>query len=99
MDGYIYTTTAFLIKGKRNTPDCRIHAWYSTEELARKAAANDWGGMYECLYNYLVIEKVPEGALPLSEIVARYKYVHGQGWIEINEFPPELDGICNFSLG
>ena len=55
------------------------------------------GSMCECLYDYLLIEKIGPGIHPEAEQVAWYKWEHPK-WVKC-ETPIEFDGIVNFAIG
>jgi len=55
------------------------------------------GDMHECLYDYLLIEKIGPGIHPEAEQVVWYKWEH-PNWVRCNQ-PIEFSYIVNWAIG
>lgn len=78
MSKFIYTVTAITKEGGRS----RCFGYYFGQQKAYEAALGNYGGMDECLYDYLVIEKIGPGihAIVDSEQVFWFKWLHEKGF-------------------
>lgn len=88
------------IDGHKFSDKGRTWGWYQQYEDAVNAVMKNHSDMWECDFNYALIEEVPEGALPCSEVsqwfqASRYPALI----IEKCEPPPYSNGICNFTIG
>ncbi len=75
---HIYTITAIPNESSKHPPRC--FGYYFTEQEAYGAALGNYGGMDECLYNHLVIEKLAPGIHSSvdAEQVFWFEWVGGQ---------------------
>lgn len=74
MSNYIYTVTA-ITKDAKGPFSSRCFGFFFNESAARIAAINNHGGMNECLYCYLVIEKQGPGIHARAEPIQWYRWV------------------------
>jgi hypothetical protein len=98
---HICTVTA-ITKDRRALSRC--FGYFFTENAARIAAINNHGGMHECLYDYLVIEKQSEGIHAHAQDVQWYKWIDTDReswegyWYECDRPKGEgFDSIVNFN--
>jgi len=86
-----------------NINDTRCFGYFSNKETALKAVNNNWGDMEECIYNYLVIEELPEGIHPTPPNLRSYGHEIWFNWENDKWTPTErpacLRGIFGFALG
>jgi hypothetical protein len=83
----------------------RTFGHFPTLELAQAAVARNDGEMYECLYNYLVIEEIGYGIHALVEGWAEdkplrqwwYRWEH-PNWVPM-KIPAWSVGVVNWSIG
>lgn len=77
----------------------RCFGYFPDKPAALRAADENWADMEECLYNWLVIEKIPEGLHAMPEEEIWYEWDNGLGkWIH-EEKPVWSKGIINWSIG
>lgn len=101
MSSHIFTVTA-ITKDFKGPFATRCFGFYFTENAARNAALNNRGGMDECLYEYLVIEKQGEGIHAHAKDIQWYRWYHPEGqeghWVE-SERPriERFQRITNFN--
>lgn len=77
----------------------RTFGFFETFEKAHEAVTDNVGSLHECIYDYIVIEKIESGihSLPIEE--------HWYEWcIPLNCWQPtmkpnEFNGIINFAIG
>lgn len=77
----------------------RTFGFYSIYEQAVEALHNNYLDMFECLYEYAVVEHINEGIHP--EVISRQFFSYNRkrkGFFEKNE-PKEFKGYCNIALG
>ena len=75
----------------------RCFGYYLAEYGAREAVKDNYGQMQECLYNFLVIEKIDQGIHAIAEVVRCYEW-RDDKWTEIP--PPKFsEGIYNYAIG
>jgi len=77
----------------------RCFGYYEEKPKACEAADLNLADMHECLYEWLVIEEIPQGihAMPKEEIW--YKWDDGlECWVHV-EKPNWSKGIINWSIG
>jgi len=77
----------------------RCFGYFSDKQKALRAADENWADMHECSFNWLLIEKIPEGLHAISEEEIWYKWDDGiNRWIHV-EKPAWSDKIINWSIG
>jgi len=79
--------------------DERCFGYFLDKQKALTATDENWADMHECLYNWLVIEKIPEGlhAMPKEEIW--FEWDSGlNSWIHIKK-PIWSKNIINWGIG
>ena len=64
---------------------------------ARRYVKNNVGSMRECLYDYIVIEKIQPGIHSLTDKEEWYKW-DDKKWIPCDK-PSEFLGVTNWALG
>lgn len=77
----------------------RTFGFYTDFKTAEERVRENATDMHECLYLYVVIEKVPEG---ISQYVRErwfYKYNLEKGVFEPIDEPECVKHYCNFSIG
>lgn len=87
--------TAILTQGEK-VPIHRTFGYYEDYWKAKNCVANNYGSMQECLYNYIVVEKIGEGIHALPETEEWYRW--DERWVPC-EKPMECEGIINWALG
>ena len=65
---------------------------------ALHALRENHGDMYECLYNYLVIEQIDDGIQSLVNAYIWFKWKEGIGWTKCDR-PVWARGITNWAIG
>ena len=103
MNDFIYTVTSITKDGR----DSRCFGYYFSEVKARNAVTLNYGGLQECLYEYIVIERQTEGIHAIAEQIQWYHWVGPdelsdlleEGRWEKCERPQEegFVGICNWN--
>jgi hypothetical protein len=79
--------------------DVRCFGYFENRQKALLAADENLADMHECLYNWLLIEKIPEGlhVMPTEEIW--YQWDTGlECWVHV-EKPKWSFGTINWSIG
>ena len=78
----------------------RTFGYYSGYQKALKAVEANTGNMCECLYNYLVMEKIGEGVHAIADDdVTWFKWnAKKNGWVPCAR-PEWAKGIINWALG
>ncbi len=96
----IYTVSAhYSGDGSMGSYEHHTFGYYLSEEEARDAARRNVGSMHECLYEWLVIEKIAPGIFAMGEVVQWYQWSYGGvQWVECDA-PAWSRGIVNFSMG
>lgn len=97
---YMYFITAICNDSRSDYfRDRRCFGYYALALDAIKAVTENRGDMHECLYDYLVIERVPQGihAMPESEIWFRWN--DEQNTFVVTEKPDWSQGYINWSIG
>ena len=75
----------------------RCFGYYDTEFKAKEAVHQNRGQMQECLYNFLVIERIGQGIHRMSEAIQWYEW-RDDKWTEIS--PPKFSvGVINYAIG
>jgi hypothetical protein len=94
----MYFITSIYKPKPPSRDDCnRCFGYYLYEYDAREAVRDNHGEMQECLYNFLVIEKIDEGIHRHAEVIQWYEWRDNK-WTEIS--PPKFSvGICNYAIG
>jgi len=77
--------------------ETRTFGYYRGWSKAYQAVKENRSNMYECLYSYLVMERIGEGvhALPTDEQWFRWG---GNRWVACKK-PTALQGLTNWALG
>jgi hypothetical protein len=98
---YFITAISYL-PHKKQTPS-RCFGYFSSLERAQKAVKNNENDLEECLYNYLIIEKIRSGLNPFTDGEKDewwYKWDDSLNkWVWISEAPNFASCICNWALG
>jgi len=77
----------------------RCFGYYSDKQKALQAVDENWADMHECLYNWLLIEKIPEGIHATPEEEIWYAWDDGvEHWVHV-EKPIWSKRIINWSIG
>jgi len=77
----------------------RCFGYFADKQDALKAADENWADMHECMYNWLVIEKIPEGLHAMPEEEIWYTWDDGtKRWIHVDK-PVWTEHIINWSIG
>jgi hypothetical protein len=79
----------------------RTFGYYENFDDAENAVIHNHADIHECLYNYMLIEKIEPGlyAHCLSAERWLYKYNPDYGTFYSVKEPPEMDHYCNFAVG
>ena len=91
----MYFITA--IQDGKNRHNKRCFGYYKDLRTAKSNVLNNVGSMNECLYSYIIIEKINEGvhAIPSWDT---WFWWRNNKWEEIN--PPQWsNGLINWSIG
>lgn len=100
---YIYTVTAMGGQNEESTGSwlrSRVWGWYSSREAAHDAVIHNVTDMNEAgYYNYIVVEKLSEGILPLDTETYWYKFNDQDGKYHAIDQPQWAHGIVNWSMG
>jgi len=75
----------------------RTWGYYSKYEDAYTAALENRFNMIECLYDYLVIEKMSEGIPAMCEKEVWFKEENNK-WVPCDR-PAEVLGTCHWAIG
>lgn len=103
----IFTITAIVAidpydtEGKKtfgNSKPTRVFGYYGTLKQAIEAVKDNRGGMDECLYQWIVIEEIPEG-IHASTIEEYWFEWIAQRWQPIEQKPERFRSIVNFGIG
>jgi len=99
----MYFLTSIHLKnetGFESKPDySRCFGYFPEKQTALQAADENWADMEECLYDWLVIENIPEGLHAIPEEEVWYKWDIGlSAWLHA-EKPEWSQGIINWSIG
>jgi hypothetical protein len=85
------------------TKSHRTVGFFFDIKKAENAILNNAGDMFECDFNYAMIEKLNEGIYPHSEVIKCYKAERNAINYDIELIceceNPYSDQICNFSIG
>lgn len=77
----------------------RTWGYYKERETAVHALHENWGDMWECLYEYALIEEIEEGICPYASNRQWFKWdTEREGYFEIEE-PECVKCFVNFALG
>lgn len=92
----IYLLTVFTSDGKRK----RVWGWYPTYDEAETAILEDHGSMSECVYEWLVMERVGPGVGAIAEVCQWSKWGE-RGWslLTTGDMPTWAKRVCNFGMG
>lgn len=99
----MYFLTAMHLKTETGfvpQPDnTRCFGYFIDKQVALQAADENWADMHECLYAWLLIEKIPEGLHAIPEEEIWYKWDSGlSAWLHADK-PEWSRGIINWSIG
>lgn len=70
--------------------------WFPYEEWAKEAVENSGDNLYECSYEYIVIEEYPFGTYALRKKELWYKW-NGKRYVSIDK-PSEVSNIINYGF-
>lgn len=85
----------------------RTFGFYGESHEAREAVFSNRCDMQECLYRYIVIEKMKEGIHPMAEEELWFEWIQtgtSEAGFEIGKWvtcdkPKEFEGTINWALG
>jgi len=77
----------------------RTFGYYSDKATTFKAVKENWCDLFEYLYEYAVIENIPEGIHPMCEERWFFKFNQKTREFEPIEEPIEFEHLINFALG
>ena len=77
----------------------RTFGWFSSFELADKAVRTNQCDIYECLYQYVIIEEIADGIHGPCYREWWYKWDKEDEIFESVEKPIETKNIMNWSMG
>lgn len=77
--------------------DKRTFGYYYGWDAALKAVQENRGNMHECLYDYLVMERIGKGIHALATDVQWFRW-GGSSWVACRR-PTALQGLTNWALG
>ena len=95
----IFTITLInsAVKDAISTKDSfRCIGFYYQELDAVTAVETNKGEMHECLYNYLVIEEIPDGVWRSTISEKWYEWSYRQKWEQCQK-PAQYRQVCNIS--
>lgn len=92
-----FITTIQLKDGKEE--DRRCIGYFSSLEKAEHIVLNNIGDIEETIYNYCVIENVPEGIYEYAQDTKWYKFNNAEEVYEPCEKPKELKHYVGFGIG
>jgi len=85
---------------KRRMVDSNCVGYYNTSSEAVNAVNKDFGGLHECLWEYVVIEGKNPGVYSFQEKFSPiwFKYVGGSAPWQWCVKPEEFEGLIGFSM-
>ena len=84
----------FLACGSQRTP-----GFFKTAEDAKECIENNYGDIFEYLYEYATIEEIEDGLYPISNEIGWYKWDdEKKKYCEIPK-PEETKHFVNYSIG
>ena len=93
---YFITTIQFK---NNKLEDSRCVGYFKTFEEAEHIVINNIGDIEETIYNYCVIENIPEGIYKYDQNAKWYKFNDLDEVYEPCEIPEKLDKYVGFALG
>lgn len=93
-----YDITKDRITSDNNVRSRRCFGFYNKLSDAISAVANNYGDMEEGLFNFLVIESLPEGIFRTPTDSIWYEWSDEHGWKYLDVSPKWSDGIVNYAL-
>ena len=84
-----------------DTGASRTFGYYSDLEIAKEQVRKNACDIRECLYRYVLIEKIEEGLYQCCSKRNRWLYEFNENTEEYEpiEEPESMKGTCNFSIG
>lgn len=97
---YFVTSIAYY---ERKVLTQRTFGYFEHLKDAKRAVKENRCNMVECLYNYLVIEKIPANCIhpvtdPEKNGYEYWYYAEANTWVECYK-PSFSKGLCNWALG
>lgn len=89
VNDYVYIITTIAEPDAKNRSPDRSWAWFKSFDEAEHSLTNYPVGYEDCAYRYAVIEKVPDGAMPIALDSIWYRFVD----IETMEEQPRPDCV------
>jgi hypothetical protein len=99
-----FVTSIYLAKTMHDENPVRVEAkrtfgYFHHEIDALDAVAENRCNMHECLYNYLVIERVPSGIHAMAESEQWYQWDEVENKWAFCTKPTTLEGIISWAVG
>jgi len=88
-----------LLTGIEENREDRCIGYYNSFKKANDIVCNNTCDLWETIYNYAVIECIPEGLYPIRYREFWYKYNEKENIYTLIEKPEELEIFVNFALG
>jgi len=79
--------------------DSRCIGYFSDQESAIKAIESNWGDFWETIYNYAVIENIPEGIYKFDPDPLWFQYDRDTEKYKSIESPKGTLHQCGFAIG
>ena len=95
----IYTITATYRSPEDRREETRCFGYYIDLADAINAVEQNKCDMHECLYNFIVIEKIGEGIHAMATDIKWYAWNDDKYSWEYTPKPDWSIGICNYSIG
>jgi len=92
---YFITTITNL----SDNSDSRCIGYFSEQESAIKAIENNRGDFWETIYNYAVIENIPEGIYKFDAEPLWFQYDRDTEEYKPIDRPEETLHMCGFAIG
>jgi hypothetical protein len=92
----------YFITTITNLSDCsnsRCIGYFSEQEVAVKTIESNWGDFWETIYNYAVIENVPEGVYQIDHNPLWFQYDRDTEKYKPIDRPEETLHQCGFGIG
>lgn len=92
---YFITTITNL----SNYGNSRCIGYFSDQDIAIKTIESNWGDFWETIYNYAVIENIPEGIYQIDPNPLWFQYDRDTEKYKSIERPKETLHQCGFAIG
>ena len=77
----------------------RCIGYFSDQDIAIKTIESNWGDFWETIYNYAVIENIPEGIYQIDPNPLWFQYDRDTEKYKSIERPKETLHQCGFAIG